>query len=73
MGDVVSIDTDGYLTVVGRTSDVIIRGGKNISAAAVEAEVMTHPSVAMAAAVAVPTTCSASESVSSSSPGRGRQ
>ena len=39
MGDLATIDADGYLTVVGRTSDVIIRGGKNISAAQVEDEV----------------------------------
>ncbi len=54
VGDLVEIDPDGYLTVIGRTSDIIIRGGKNISAAAVEAEVMTHPRVALAAAVAMP-------------------
>ena len=54
MGDIVEIDTDGYLSVVGRTSDFIIRGGKNISAPAVEAELVTHPAVAMAAAVAFP-------------------
>lgn len=54
MGDLVRIDGEGYLTVIGRTSDIIIRGGKNISAAAVEAEVMSHPAVAMAGAVAVP-------------------
>ncbi len=54
MGDLVEIDADGYLSVVGRTSDIIIRGGKNISAPAVEAELMTHPAVALAAVVAVP-------------------
>lgn len=54
MGDIVEIDPDGYLTVVGRTSDFIIRGGKNISAPAVEDEVGSHPSVAMVAAVAMP-------------------
>ncbi len=54
MGDLVEIDDDGYLTVVGRTSDFIIRGGKNISAPSVEAEVGTHPGVAMVAAVAMP-------------------
>jgi acyl-CoA synthetase len=54
MGDVVEIDAEGYLTVVGRTSDFIIRGGKNISALQVEAEVGTHPGVAMVAAVAMP-------------------
>jgi acyl-CoA synthetase len=54
MGDIVEIDDEGYLTVVGRTSDFIIRGGKNISAPQVEAEVATHPGVAVAAAVAMP-------------------
>jgi acyl-CoA synthetase len=54
MGDIVEIDADGYLTVVGRTSDFIIRGGKNISAPAVEEEVGSHPAVAMVAAVAMP-------------------
>ncbi len=54
MGDIVEIDDDGYLRVVGRTSDFVIRGGKNISAPAVEDEVMTHPAVAMVAVVAAP-------------------
>ncbi|MCY4272454.1 MAG: class I adenylate-forming enzyme family protein [bacterium] len=54
MGDIVEIDDDGYLRVAGRTSDFIIRGGKNISAPSVEDEVMTHPAVAMVAAVAAP-------------------
>ena len=54
MGDIVTIDTDGWLTVVGRSADFIVRGGKNISAPAVGGEVLTHPSVAFAAAVAVP-------------------
>lgn len=54
MGDIVDIDDHGYLTVVGRTSDFIIRGGKNVSAPLVEAEVGTHPGVAMVAAVAMP-------------------
>lgn len=54
MGDLVTIDAEGYVTVVGRTSDLIIRGGKNISAAEVEDEVETHPAVAMVAVVPVP-------------------
>jgi acyl-CoA synthetase len=54
MGDLATIDDEGYLTVAGRTSDFIIRGGKNISAPAVEAELATHPDVAMVAAVAFP-------------------
>jgi acyl-CoA synthetase len=54
MGDIARIDPTGVLTVIGRTSDFIIRGGKNISAPAVEAEIATHPAVAMVAAVAWP-------------------
>jgi acyl-CoA synthetase len=54
MGDIVEIDHDGYLRVVGRTSDFIIRGGKNVSAPAVEQEVGTHPGVAIVAAVPSP-------------------
>jgi acyl-CoA synthetase len=42
------------LRVIGRTSDFIIRGGKNISAPAVEDEVSTHPAVALAAVVGMP-------------------
>ena len=53
MGDIVRIEDD-VLTVIGRTSDFIIRGGKNISAPAVEAELATHPDVAMVAVVAWP-------------------
>lgn len=54
MGDVCELDADGYLTVTGRTSDFILRGGKNISAAAVEDAALTHPAIALAAAVAMP-------------------
>lgn len=54
MGDICELDADGYLRVTGRTSDFIVRGGKNISAAEVEDAVTTHPAVAVAAAVAMP-------------------
>ncbi len=54
MGDICEIDADGYLSVTGRTSDFILRGGKNISATQVEDAVTTHPAIAVAAAVAMP-------------------
>jgi acyl-CoA synthetase len=54
MGDICEIDAEGYLTVTGRTSDFILRGGKNISAAQVEDAAMMHPAIAIAAAVAMP-------------------
>jgi acyl-CoA synthetase len=53
-GDVAELSSEGVLRVVGRKADFIIRGGKNVSAAEVEAEVATHPAVALAAAVAMP-------------------
>jgi acyl-CoA synthetase len=53
-GDVATLDAEGVLTVVGRVADFIIRGGKNISAPAVEEAVAAHPAVALAAAVAMP-------------------
>ena len=54
MGDICELDADGYLTLTGRTSDFILRGGKNISAVQVEEVVATHPAVAVAAAVPMP-------------------
>jgi acyl-CoA synthetase len=51
---VCQVDADGYLTVTGRTSDFILRGGKNISAAQVEDAATSHPAVTVAAAVAMP-------------------
>ena len=54
MGDICEIDPDGYLSVTGRTSDFILRGGKNISAAQVEDAATMHPAIAVAAAVAMP-------------------
>ncbi|WKG01681.1 class I adenylate-forming enzyme family protein [Mycolicibacterium sp. HK-90] len=54
MGDICEVDGEGYLSVTGRTSDFILRGGKNISAVEVEDAVTTHPAVAVAAAVAMP-------------------
>ncbi len=45
---------DGLLWVVGRSKDVIIRGGENIAAAHVESVLLGHPAVAEAAAIALP-------------------
>jgi len=53
-GDIGELDADGYLRIVGRVADFIIRGGKNISGALVEELVASHPAVALCAAVAMP-------------------
>jgi acyl-CoA synthetase (AMP-forming)/AMP-acid ligase II len=53
-GDLGVLDDDGWLRVVGRLSDIIIRAGENISASEVEAVLEAHPAVRQAVAVAVP-------------------
>ena len=50
-GDVVHVDADGYVHVVGRQSDLIIRGGANVSPAEVEAVLLQHAAVHEAAVV----------------------
>jgi long-chain acyl-CoA synthetase len=53
-GDVGRLDEDGYLYVVDRIKDVIIRGGENIYAAEIEAVLYEHPDVSEAAIVGLP-------------------
>ncbi len=48
------LDADGYLTITDRVSDIIIRGGANISAAEIEEALMTMPVIAECAVVAAP-------------------
>jgi acyl-CoA synthetase (AMP-forming)/AMP-acid ligase II len=44
-GDLAYLDEDGFLYIVGRQKDVIIRGGNNVHAADVEAVLFEHPAV----------------------------
>ncbi|HEU5481990.1 MAG TPA: class I adenylate-forming enzyme family protein [Sphingomicrobium sp.] len=53
-GDVGYVDGDGYLFIVDRKKDIIIRGGENISAAEVEAACYACPEVAEAAVFGSP-------------------
>ena len=48
-GDIGYLDEDGYLFIVDRKKDIIIRGGENISCQEVEAAIYEHPAVAEAA------------------------
>jgi cyclohexanecarboxylate-CoA ligase len=52
-GDVANIDEDGYVTIIGRTKDIIVRGGENISAREVEDVLFEHPKVQQVAVVGV--------------------
>lgn len=53
-GDLGHIDEDGYVSVTGRSKDVIIRGAHNIDPAMIEDVVDRHPAVAMSAAIGQP-------------------
>ncbi len=53
-GDLGRLDDEGYLYVVDRLKDVIIRGGENIYAAEVEAALYEHPDITEAAIIGIP-------------------
>ncbi|WIE72982.1 long-chain fatty acid--CoA ligase [Curtobacterium sp. MCJR17_020] len=53
-GDLGTKDDDGYLTIVDRTKDMIIRNGYNVYPRQVEEVLATHPDVTMAAVFGVP-------------------
>jgi long-chain acyl-CoA synthetase len=53
-GDVAFQDEDGYIFIVDRKSDMIIRGGENIYPREIDEVLYQHPAVAAAAAIGVP-------------------
>lgn len=53
-GDIGYLDEDGYLFIVDRKKDIIIRGGENISCQEVEAALYEHPEVAEACVFGLP-------------------
>lgn len=52
--DIVEVDSDGYIRVVGRDSEVINVGGLKFMASEVERHVLTYPTVSFAKAIARP-------------------
>jgi len=53
-GDLARIDSDGFVTILDRLKDIIIRGGENISCAEVEDAAYKHDAVAEAAVFSLP-------------------
>jgi long-chain acyl-CoA synthetase len=53
-GDIGHLDTDGYLTLVGRSKDMIIRGGENIYPKEIEDVLTADPTVLEAAVIGAP-------------------
>jgi len=53
-GDIGRRDEDGYIYIVDRVKDMIIRGGFNVYPREIEEVLMTHPAVSLAAVIGVP-------------------
>jgi fatty-acyl-CoA synthase len=53
-GDLATMDADGYVSIVGRIKDMVIRGGENVYPREIEEFLYTHPDVADAQVVGVP-------------------
>ncbi|MHB8246303.1 MAG: class I adenylate-forming enzyme family protein [Acidimicrobiales bacterium] len=53
-GDVARLDDEGFIYVVDRAKDMVIRGGENVYSAEVEAAIFEHPAIADAAVIGVP-------------------
>ncbi|MHB1518839.1 MAG: class I adenylate-forming enzyme family protein [Acidimicrobiales bacterium] len=53
-GDVARIDEEGFVFIVDRSKDMIIRGGENVYCVEVEAALYEHPSVADCAVIGIP-------------------
>lgn len=53
-GDLATMDNDGYVSLVGRIKDMIIRGGENVYPREIEEFLYTHPGVADAQVIGVP-------------------
>jgi fatty-acyl-CoA synthase len=53
-GDLATMDDDGYLNIVGRIKDMVIRGGENVYPREIEEFLYTHPDVADVQVVGVP-------------------
>jgi fatty-acyl-CoA synthase len=53
-GDLATMDAEGYVNIVGRLKDMIIRGGENISPREIEELLHTHPAVSSAQVIGVP-------------------
>jgi fatty-acyl-CoA synthase len=53
-GDLATIDEDGFVNIVGRIKDMIIRGGENVYPREIEEFLHTHPRVSEAQVIGVP-------------------
>jgi len=55
-GDIARIDEDGFIFIVDRKKDMVLRGGENVYCAEVEAAIYRHPAIAECCVFGVPDT-----------------
>ena len=53
-GDIAYIDDDGFVYIVDRAKDMVLRGGENVYCSEVETVIYTHPAIAEAAVFGIP-------------------
>ena len=53
-GDIGIIDEDGYISIVDRKKDMILRGGYNVYPRELEEVIITHPSISLCAVIGIP-------------------
>jgi long-chain acyl-CoA synthetase len=53
-GDIGILDEEGYLSIVDRKKDMILRGGFNVYPRELEEVLLTHPAISLAAVIGVP-------------------
>lgn len=53
-GDMATMDEEGYIKIVGRVKEMIIRGGENLSPAEIESFLLSHPHISEAAVIGLP-------------------
>ena len=53
-GDLARVDDEGFVYIVDRAKDMVIRGGENVYCVEVEAALFEHPDVADAAVIGIP-------------------
>ena len=53
-GDLATIDEDGYVNIVGRIKDMVIRGGENVYPREIEEFLFRHPKIEAVQVVGVP-------------------
>ena len=72
-GDLATMDEEGYVRIVGRIKDMVIRGGENIYPREIEEFLYSHPEIADVQVIGVPDARYGEELMAWVDPGTGRE